>query len=318
MTEKEYYNEKRVSSSSLKWFEQSPLLFRKMLDKEIEQETKRYFEIGKKIHMKLLEPKEYDKNYIYLDYETPKSENQRKFCEDFITYRSKNNKDKLIYAYKTNYSAEKLTDDKIIEKAEELKKQLSKYITYLKKRSEVKDILTYTDNNLITTIEQVVKDHQAANPLLFLTDVDRMNGVEEFNEKVIFFNFLDVECKAMLDRIVIDHKNKVIRLIDIKTTSNVGEFKHSLEEFKYYRQLAFYWAAVYHEFKLHDYTKETYIVAIQKGEIPDCRVFSISKEWLNTGLDEIVALLPRIKWHQDNNKWDHTQEYYSNNGVEAI
>jgi len=145
-----------------------------------------------------------------------------------------------------------------------------------------------------------------------------MNGVEEFNERVIFFNFLDVDCKAMLDRVIIDHKNKVIRLIDIKTTSNVGEFKHSLEEFRYYRQLAFYWAAIYHEFKLYDYSKETYIIAIQKGDVPDCRVFNISKDWLSTGLNEIEDLLPKIKWHQDNNKWDHTKEYYDNNGIEII
>lgn len=317
MTEKEYYSEKRVSSSSLKWFESSPLFFRKMLDKEIEQETKRYFEIGKKIHMKLLEPTEYDKNYIYLDYETPKSDNQRKFCEDYITSRGSKDS-KLIQAYKNNYSAEKLTEEKILEKAEELRKSLSKYITYLKKRSEVKDVLTYTDHTLITNIEQVVKDHQAARPLLFLSDEDKMNGVEEFNEYVIFFEFLGVQCKAMLDRVVIDHKNKVIKLIDIKTTSNAGDFKHSLEEFKYYRQMAFYWAAIYHEFKLYDYNKETYIVCIQKGELPDCRVFNISKDWLSKGLDEIENLLPKIKWHFEVNQWEHTKEYYDNNGIETI
>src|SRR3972149_8199541 len=104
MTEKEYFNEKRVSSSSLKWFETSPLFFKKMLDKEIEQETKRYFEIGKKIHTKLLEPDEFNKNYIFLDYETPKSENQKKFCEDYITSRARTKDEKLIAAFRSNYS----------------------------------------------------------------------------------------------------------------------------------------------------------------------------------------------------------------------
>lgn len=324
MTEKEYYSEKRVSSSSLKWFETSPLFFKKMLDKEIEQETKRYFEIGKKIHMKILEPNEFDKNYIFLDYETPKSENQRQFCEDYITYPARKADDKLLYAYRKNYSADKLTEEKTIEKATDLKKQLSKYITYLKKRSEVKDILTFSDNKLIEELAELTKVHIAANKLLYLTDEDRMNGVEEFNETPIFFDWMGVPCKSMLDRFLIDHKNKVVKLIDLKTTVNLGEFSHSFEEFSYYRQMAFYWGALYDYFKtkypaIKDYySKETYIVGLQKGDLPECRVFQIGETWLSNGLDEIEQLLPRIKWHFDNDQWEHRQEYYENNGVEIL
>jgi hypothetical protein len=322
MTEKEYFNEKRVSSSSLKWFEISPLFFKKMLDKEIEQETKRYFEIGKKIHMKLLESDEFNKNYIFLDYETPKSENQRKFCEDYITFRG-NKTEKLKYSYKNNYSAEKLQEEKLLEKAEELRKSLSKYIVYLKKRSEYKDILTYSDNKLINELEQCVKDHIAANKLLYITDEDKMNNIEEYNELVLFFKFLDIECKSMIDRLVIDHKNKIIKLIDIKTTSNLGEFEHSFEEFKYYRQMAFYWAAIHYFCKeksinIDDFKKETYIIGLQKGDLPECRVFEISEKWLLKACNEFDILFPEIKWHYDNNLWDHTRSYYENNGIEEL
>jgi hypothetical protein len=319
MTEKEYYSEKRVSSSSLKWFETSPLFFKKMLDKEIEQESKRYFEIGKKIHMKLLEPDEFNKNYLYLEFDTPKSENQKKFCEDYLTYSSRKSDDKLIYAYKNNYTTDKLSDEKILEKATDLKKGLSKYITYLKKRSEVKDILTYTDNNLINELESIVKLHQAVSSLLYLREEDKMNkDIEEYNEKIIFFEFLGVQCKSMLDRIVINHKNKTVFLIDIKTTYNLGDFSHSFEEFQYYRQMAFYWSAILSEFKITDYNKQTYIVALQKGDLPECRVLNIQDSWLSKGLDEIEKILPQIKWHFDNNLWDHRKEYYENNGIEIL
>lgn len=327
MTEKEYFNEKRVSSTFLKWFEQSPLYAKKMIDKEIEYEPKRWLEIGKKVHMKLLENEEFDKNYIYLDYTTPKSENQKRFCEDYITFRSKKMEDKLIYAYKNNYIADKLPKEKIIKKARDIKDQLSKYITYLKKRSSYKDILTYSDNKLINDLEQCVKDHIAANKLIYLTDEDRMNNIEEYNEKIIFFNFLGVECKAMLDRVIVDHKNKVVKIIDIKTTSNLGEFNKSFEEFKYYRQLAFYWVALLAQDDLYsdelktvkkDYTYESYIIGLQKGDIPECKVFNIPNQWLNKGLDEIESILPEIKWHYDNNLWEHSRAYYENNGIEKL
>src|SRR4030042_392200 len=204
MTEKEYFKEKRVSSSSLKWFEQSPLYFKKMINKENELEQTRYFEIGKKIHMKLLENEEFNKNYIFLDYNTPKSENQRKFCEDYITYRSKKMEDKLIYAYKNNYKTDKLPKEKIIEKATELKNQLSKYITYLKKRSSYKDILTYSDHKLINELEQCVKDHIAANKLIYLTDEDKMNNIQGYSEQIIFFELLGIQCKSTKETYIIE------------------------------------------------------------------------------------------------------------------
>jgi len=331
MTEKEYYSEKRVSSSSLKWFEISPLFFRKMLDKEIEQETKRYFEIGKKIHMKILEPNEFDKNYIYLEYNTPKSENQKKFCEDYISSKAKSKDEKLVYAYKNNYSSDKLSDEKVLEKAKETHKDLTKYITYLRKRAEVKDVLTYTDNTLINECDRLAHDHVAASSLLFITDP--FANVEQFNEQVVFFNWMGVQCKSMLDRIVIDHTNKVIKLVDIKTTINLGDFAHSFEEFSYYRQMAFYWGAILNFLKderfkeyvnpnigntLLNYSKETYIVGFQKGDLPECRVFSINENWLQRGLDEIEEILPKIKWHFDNNQWEHRKEYYDNNGIEIL
>jgi hypothetical protein len=319
MTEKEYYKEKRVSSSSLKWFELSPLFYKKMLDKEIEQETKRYFELGKKIHMKLLEEAEFEKNYIYLDYEAPKSENGKKFCEDFASNQIKDKDEKLLICYKNNYSCDKLSDQKILEKANENATSYKKYIRYLQKRKEVKDVLSNSDNTLINNLYQSCKDHIAANKLLWTSDEDKMNGVEEYNEHIIFFDFLGVQCKSMIDRLVIDHKNKVFKLIDLKTTSNLGEFDHSFEEFKYYRQMAFYWIAILSEFKeLRDYTKETYIIGLQKGDLPECKVFNIKENWLTIGLSEIEKLMQNIKWHQDNNLWEHSKEYYENNGIEKL
>lgn len=320
MTEKEYYNKQRVSSSSLKWFEISPLFYKKMLNKEIEQESKRYFEIGKKIHMKILEPNEFDKNYIFLDYETPKSENQRQFCEDYIT--AKGNKDyKLSYAYRKNYKVDKSSEEDILEKATSLKTSLSKYITYLKKRSEVKDVLTYTDNKLINECDKLAHEHIAATNLLYITDP--FLDYKEYNELVILFVYNNVECKSMIDRLVIDHTNKVVKLIDLKTTSNLSEFKHSFEEFNYYRQMTFYWIAIHSYCKdnnidISDYTKETYIISFQKGDLPECRVFQIQEAHLNRGLEEIDSILFNIKWHQDNNQWEHTKDYYDNNGIEQL
>jgi hypothetical protein len=87
--------------------------------------------------------------------------------------------------------------------------------------------------------------------------------------------------------------------------------------------MAFYWAALHSwcneiGIDITNYKKETYIIGFQKGDLPECRVLQVSESWLNTGLQEIEDLLPRIKWHFDSNEWNHRQEYYTNNGIEVL
>jgi hypothetical protein len=82
--------------------------------------------------------------------------------------------------------------------------------------------------------------------------------------------------------------------------------------------MTFYWGAILSNWKYPDYKKETYIIGFQKGDLPECRVFNISDIWLQRGLDEIEEILPKIKWHFDNNLWDHRKEYYENNGIEIL
>ena len=51
---KNYYKEERVSSSSLKWFQISPLYFKKMLSKELETADEQWAQRGRQIHMFIL------------------------------------------------------------------------------------------------------------------------------------------------------------------------------------------------------------------------------------------------------------------------
>jgi len=331
MTEKEYYANPRVSSSSLKWFEESPRYFKAKLDKEIEEESKSYFEIGKKVHMRLLEPEEYSKNYIYLDVKLPKSDNQKKFCDTYLSYKFKGTKDsKLIDAYKANYTTSGMSDDKILEAANKIYKDLTSYLTYLKKRIECKDVLTHSDHTYIEDAYKLVQEHCAAKQLLYLTEEDKLHNVEEHNEFVIFFEWniedTKIPCKAMIDRFVVDYDNKIVKLIDVKTTGKINSFQDSFESFKYYRQLAFYWLALGNYFKHEkginifddEWKHESYIVAIGKGEFTSVKVFKPNESWLNTGYDELYLMMPQIAWHFDTNQWEHSREYYENQGIEKL
>jgi hypothetical protein len=62
----------------------------------------------------------------------------------------------------------------------------------------------------------------------------------------IYFRYRGEDCKALLDGILIDHKNRTIQPFDLKTTGkSVYDFPVSFLQFGYYRQCALYETALY-------------------------------------------------------------------------
>jgi len=114
---KNYYDVKAVSNSSLSWLKDgSPKYFKMKLDGLIKEEKKTYYEKGQQIHMYILEPEEFDKEYIFLNYEKPRSAQQKDFCEKYARLRKGKKNEKLVEAYKHAYTT-KETEEKILEKA---------------------------------------------------------------------------------------------------------------------------------------------------------------------------------------------------------
>ena len=234
ISEKQYYSEKRVSSSSLKWFENSPKFFFKQLSEEIKQIKLSFLELGKKIHMSILEPELFEKNYIYLEYETPKSENQKQFCEEYVKLKKDKKstiKDASIKAYSKAYNIVGKSPTKVEEEALKLQKSLKKYIEYLTKSVEYKDVLNKSTADLISDLKNEIALHKKANELLLVNN-ELDPDYETHNEYVIFWEYGKVDkvsCKSMIDRFIIDKKNKVIKLVDIKTTSDyiVNNFRNN-------------------------------------------------------------------------------------------
>ena len=323
MEQKGYYDIKAVSASSLKWFEISPLYFKKMLDKEIEQAPQRFFEFGTQVHMKLLEPARFEQEYCTLEFRTPSSEQQKQFCIDYLMYPAKKIEEKAVYAYKKNYVS-KESDDKIKEKSVKLKEQLHDYIQYLKKRTEVKDVLSKSVWQSLDEIYATVHKHEKAHDLL--TDIDNKD-IFYANEFEIMWTYpgYDLPCKSAIDRLIIGHTNKTIKIVDIKTTQLLHEFKEHFNDLKYYRQMAYYWLAIAWYFKnvlnrddFDDYTHETYIIGIQKKDIIECKVYQISEPQITNGFNEVVNIIDDLQWHWKNDKWEYSKKYYEGNLIEII
>jgi hypothetical protein len=331
--EKKYYSVPYISNSVLKWFEISPLYCWKRMQREIDDLEKSYTTTGKQIHMKLLEPEEFEKCYTYLDFKTPTSKQQLAFCESLVEQMRLGEllQDKaMIQAYTENYTTTNATEKAILQSAEKIYESNSEYIQYLAIKQDYREVLSKSKQDLLTTITQVVKSHKKANELLFDDALFDNTNIESYNEYPIYWDFPiefegeKLKCKSLLDRLVIDHSKKKIIIIDIKTTAMLSSFKETVEDFSYYRQLAFYKLAVLsdlrsrYESKYDDYEVETYIIAISTIEPYECRVFNMSFDHLRRGAEEITHLMTKISWHWFTGQWDHSREYHEGDGTETL
>ena len=321
-----YYEDmNRISNSNIGWFiKKGPKYLKEMLNNEREGLKLPQLEKGTMIHEYILQPEEFWKDYIILDFEVPKVKQQKDFCEAYVSSLELLEDDKKLQAYRSSYTNTK-SSQIALKEASELCNKYESYINYLKQKND-KKVISFADLNLLKTIKKNLEEHKKANELLY----NFSNTFEVHNEFHINWEYphafedKELSCKSLLDRVMIDHENKKIILIDLKTTADVYNFQHSVEEFDYYRQLTYYWTALAWYFKnelfldIDEYEGETYIIAIQSYDGNEVRVFKIDEAELSNKLKVIDNAIKRIAWHKNNNLWEHTKEYYEGNGSEIL
>ena len=323
-----YEDNTRISNSALGWFiKNGPQYLRDMLDGKEEGIQGSFLEKGTMIHEYILQPEEFWKDYEVLDFAVPKVKQQKDFLDEYnrlfwINPLESQNKLKL-QAYRFAYKNKK-SDEKCIEEAEDLITIYQDYLEYLDKKKENKKIISFADLNTLKNIKTNLEEHKKANKLLWhLPTTFECHNEFHINWEVPKFN--NIKCKSLLDRVCFDHVNKKIILIDLKTTQNVYNFEHSVEEYDYFRQIAFYGLAIqwYMQEVLNlnteDYDFEAYIIAIGKDKRNQIRVFNMNEhEILAQKVDLISDTLNKISYHQQTNQWSHSQNYFENDGVERL
>lgn len=324
-----YYEDlTRISNSNIGWFlKKGPRYLKEMLDGK-EGLKASFLDKGTMIHEYILQSEEFWKDYTILDFAVPKVKQQKDLLEFYSSARLvdpfASEDDILLMSYETAYNNTK-SKEKKIQEAKELVELYQNYIEYFKNKDS-KKVISFADLNMLKTIKKNMEDHKKANELLFKYP----ETFEVHNEFHINWEYPnastlgDLPCKSLLDRVMIDHTNKKIILVDIKTTADIYNFKHSVEEFDYCRQLAYYWLAIHWYFKnelklnIEEYEYETYIVAVQSHDGYEVRVFKFNSKAIEERLVTIDYAIKRIAWHKNNNLWDHMKEYYDEDGAEII
>ena len=101
-----YYEDKtRISNSNIGWFlNKGPAYLHKMLTEDVPEEKNSILARGTMIHEYLLQPEEFQKDYVVWSKSRPYSAQQEKFCQALVnTVEIEPNK-AIISAYKEAYS----------------------------------------------------------------------------------------------------------------------------------------------------------------------------------------------------------------------
>ena len=207
-----------------------------------------------------------------------------------------------------------------------------KYYIFLKSKKESVISLTSAQKEIATNCINSVRR--------FFVNTDK--DVVVYNEFPIFAkflywhsklnNFTNAQLKCKIDRFEIDNKNKIVTLIDLKTTGNsVDNFMYydsieinedgtelinkkclgSFFKYHYYRQLAMYgWMLKQYcinELGLKDYKFFYRIVAVEKLNPYRAMEFDINERLISIGEQEFIYLFDKVLFYK-NKGFDYIEQ----------
>lgn len=317
-----YYSDvSRISNSNIGWFlNKGPAFLHKMLTDPPPEEKNPVLERGTLIHMYLLQPEEFQKTYVVWDKSRPSSAQQEKFCQALASSLEIEPNRAILDAYKTAYSTKGKTEETMLSEGQKIASTLKEYIDYLKDPNR-KQMITPSEYHMLQKIKNNIKAHKLANILL-----DERDANHEFHINWEWQATKDykIKCKSLLDSVAFYTKTRCCTIMDLKTTAKLWHFEESIEMYDYCRQLMYYTMAAkwYIENELHDdpsaWNFSYYIIGIDTTGTSEIRVFMFYEWQVLARYNDICHALRNIAWHQINNKWEHSREYYEGDGSESL
>ena len=329
-----YYEDlSRISNSNIGWFlNKGPAFLHKMLTDPPPEEKNATLERGTMIHEYILQPEEFQKDYVVWDKSRPASSQQEEFCQALVNSIEIEPNKAVLDAYKKAYSTRGKSEDLMLSEGLKIASTLKDYIDFLK-ANDGRKMISPWDVRMLENIKHNIQSHKLAYSIIEASRVlrDHKNDVVFENHHEFHINWtyyikmaVGVECKSLLDGLTLDFKNKKAVIYDLKTTQKLWHFEDSMEQYDYLRQLCYYYQAVvwYLKYELkenpNDWEFEFYIIGIDTTGSNEIRVFKIDKFTVYSRKDTIMNAMKDIDWHQSTGKWDHSREYYEGDGAETL
>ena len=327
-----------LSYSKLALLDKSPKdFYRKYIEGEEVIEEKHAVNLGSLIDCLLTEP---DNLYnifkvvahneptgLMKDYTSVYIDNYKKLLAD--TDSSVSDGEKQLAAHEQAYATKifKISLDKVIER---FNKEAKDYAMAVATAGD-KIIVTSEDFLKASACSTALLNNKFTKDFLSLYIVGNKEKIYQLDDTFEILNSgYPLTFKVKLDLVIIDHDNKTIQPLDIKTTSSSPyAFTKSMYSYRYDIQGALYSHYIKHVFKarkgLEDYKvlDFKYIVVnvdypknplIWKLSYNDNRAAFAGKlaGYNRAGIWELIN---DLRWHLENDLWDYSRELYENNGV---
>jgi hypothetical protein len=363
-----YYEDlSRISNSNIGWFlQKGPAYLHKMLTDPPPEEKNPVLERGTMIHEYLLQPEEFQKDYVVWDKSRPNSAQQEKFCQALASSLEIEPNRAILSAYKEAYSTAGKSEDKMLSEGLKIASTLKDYIDFLKE-NDGRIMITPSEYRMLEKIKHNIQSHKLAANIIWPRGISGRYTLDCPITTIMYDNFIgdptevtfhefhinwewdtpwkdfqnwneneygekhvddserfSVKCKSLLDSLTLDFKNKIITIMDLKTTAKLWHFEDSIEMYDYLRQLSYYmWAVIWYmrnelNIDIKGWTFKFYIIAIDTTGSNEIRVFKFEQWQMIQPSAKIFMAMKDIAWHQKNNKWEHSREYYEGDGSESL
>lgn len=339
-TEQEYRAVKLDSSSSLKVFSENRKKYYKKYivnDPDLEEEEdSKAVTVGKLVETLLLEPEEFDNRFLISTVVEVPTGNMATFVEHLYKLTEKNTDedgeitvnfvDLMQEAYTlTGFKRDKF--DTVVEKFVGSNAEIY-YKEIRQVRSKKMTVVTVEDVTNAENIVNELKNNPVTAPIVNLVNTDKIEVINQLQiENFVVNNHV---FKGMLDKVVIDHVNKVIQPYDLKCTWTVENFQ---KEYYLYRR-AYIQGYLYYNAVLQAYNhlvEEGYVVKPLAFIVCDSTNYMspliynmTSKSLLEAangfeinGRDYpgVINLIDELKWCVENDIWRISKENHKNNGI---
>jgi hypothetical protein len=328
------------SSSSLKEFSQDRKKYyrRYVLGEKIEDDETKAATMGRIVETKLMEPELFDDKFFPSVCETTPTEGMLKFVEALY----KHTKEATDEEGEVTRSFEEISRDayadsgyKIAYEAVMKKFMGSEAEVYYQEIREVRTKgLTVVSVKDVTNAERIVEELQN-NPIT----APIVNQTK--TAKIDVYNQLQVEgytvhshlFKSMMDKVIVDHENKIIQIYDLKCTWSVeGFYKEYYLYRRAYIQAFLYWHAGHYHFQ--DLVDQGYKVEYPRFIVCDSTnyfsplVYTLDTEDMINAREGfelkgykypgVLEVIDDLKWAIANDVWNISRKNHLSGGIVNI
>ena len=299
-----------------------------------------YFRKGSAVDCLLTEPTEFDERYVLCTVESPGGM-MGEFIKTYIHFTKEATNSKEC-------SEDTYTEEEIRQASYQDSGFKTKYETVIKKFEvpEIQEYVKFTIENKDKTLlsrEEMTQTINMVNMLqqspiteeYFKADHDLRETKNQlkFEMSWVTKSGKEYTIRGMLDKVIVNHKDKTVQAIDIKTTGKpVYSFPNSYIKYAYYRQAAIYQYFILNNFMDQINTNE-YEVLPFKFIVAEtaCNnkplVFEVSDQDLEIGMNGGISkssgkrmkgvseLIEEVEWHQETGEWEIKKEVQDNGGI---